>query len=84
MEIVVGLDLDVDSVLDGITARFGQIHPALPSVTQYNHHRMRVENTIATWGVLIQGLMFRPESAMNARGSLTGGRLQKGPSAPRL
>ena len=44
MEVVVGLDLDVDSVLDGITVQSDKCTRFPHGVLQYNHLHGRVSN----------------------------------------
>ena len=84
MEIVVGLGIEIDAMLDGITAWSGRMYPALPGVPQRNHHRARVANTLAVRGVLITRLSVLPWICHREQASLSnpGRRLHKDPPAP--
>ena len=65
MEVVVGLDLDIDSVLDDITVQLDKCTRFPHSVLQYNHLRGHVPNTPTAGGVLIRGSVFPPEPVID-------------------
>ena len=69
MEVVVELELDVDSVLDGISVRSEKCTRFPHGVLQYNHLQERVPNMLEAGDVLIRGSVFTPEPVIDAPAS---------------